>query len=67
MKNLYLVTMRLFDIFEEISDVKVRTVIASDEEEARSFICKLMDLQIEDTEAPCAGYEILKIEFIREV
>ena len=67
MKNLYLVTVRLFDTFEEISDVKVEAVIASDEEDARNQVSKVLEAQIEEVEAPCASYEILKIEFFRGI
>ena len=65
--NLYYVDVKLFDTFEETLSLIRRAVIAADEDGARDIVAKQMEEEIKATEAPCAGYEIIKIEFIREL
>lgn len=65
--NLYYVDVKLFDTFEEISSLVRKAVIAADEVNARDIIAKQMEEEIKSAEAPCASYEIIKIEFIREL
>ena len=67
MNKLYYVDVKLFDTFEETTSLIRRAVIAADEDNARNIIAKQMDEEIKAAEAPCAGYEIIKIEFIREL
>lgn len=59
--------MKLFDTFEENSALIRKAVIAIDEDSARDIVAKQMEEEIKSAEAPCADYEILKVEFIREV
>ena len=63
--NLYYVGIKLFDTFEETSSLIRRAVIAADEANARDIVAKQMEEEIKAAEAPCACYEIIKIEFIR--
>ena len=65
--NLYYVDVKVFDTFEETSSLIRKAVIAADEDEARAIVAKQMEEEIKSAEAPCAGYEILKAEFIREL
>ena len=65
--NLYYVDVKLFDTFEETSSLVRKAIIATDEASARDIIAKQMEEEIKSVEAPCAGYEIIKIEFIREL
>ena len=65
--NLYYVDIKLFDTFEETTSLIRKAVIAADEDNARNIIAKQMEEEIKSAEAPCAGYEIIKIEFIREL
>ena len=65
--KLYYIDMKLFDTFEENSTLIRRAVIATDEDSARDIAAKQMEEEIKSAEAPCADYEVLKIEFIREV
>ena len=65
--NLYYVDVKLFDTFEETYSLIRRAVIAADEANARDIVAKQMEEEIKSTEAPCAGYEILKVEFIRGI
>ena len=65
--NLYYVDVKVFDTFEETTSLIRRAVIATDEANARDIIVKQMEEEIKSAEAPCAGYEITKIEFIREL
>lgn len=65
--NLYYVDVKLFDTFEEIYSLIRRAVIATDEGSARDIVAKQMEEEIKSAEAPCAGYEIIKIEFIRSI
>ena len=65
--NLYYVDVKVFDTFEETSSIIRKAVIAADEDNARNIIAKQMEEEIKSAEAPCAGYEIIKIEFIREL
>lgn len=67
MNNLYYIDVKLFDTFEGISSLIRKTVIATDVDNARDIIAKQVEEEIRSVEAPCAGYEILKVEFIREV
>lgn len=66
MNKLYYVDVKVFDTFEETSSFVRRAVIATDEANARNIVAKQMEEEIKSAEAPCASYEIIKIEFIRE-
>ena len=63
--KLYYIDVKVFDTFEETSSLIRKAVIAADEVNARDIIAKQMEEEIKSAEAPCAGYEIIKIEFIR--
>ena len=65
--NLYYVDVKVFDTFEETTSLTRRAVIAADEANARDIVAKQMEEEIKAAEAPCAGYETIKIEFIREL
>ena len=65
--KLYYIDVKVFDTFEETSSLIRKAVIATDEDWARAIIAKQMEEEIKSAEAPCAGYEILKAEFIREL
>ena len=65
--NLYYVDVKLFDTFEETTSLIRRAVIAADEANARDIVAKQMEEEIKTAGAPCAGYETIKIEFIREL
>ena len=65
--NLYYVDVKLFDTFEETTSLIRRAVIAADEANARDIVAKQLEEEIKSAKAPCAGYEILKVEFIREL
>ena len=67
MNKLYYVDVKLFDTFEETSSVIRKAIIATDVDNARDIIAKQMEEEIKAAEAPCAGYEIIKIEFIRSM
>lgn len=63
--KLYYIDVKVFDTFEETSSLIRKAVIATDEVNARDIIAEQMEEEIKSAEAPCAGYEIIKIEFIR--
>ena len=65
--NLYYVDVKLFDTFEEISSLIRKAIIATDEDGARDIVANQIEEEIKSAGAPCAGYEIIKIEFIREL
>ena len=65
--NLYYVDVKLFDTFEQTASLIRKAVIAADEANARDIVAKQMEEEIKSAEAPCAGYEIIKIELIREL
>ena len=65
--NLYYVDVKLFDTFEETSSLVRKAIIATDEASARDIVAKQMEEEIKAADAPCASYEIIKIEFIREL
>ena len=65
--NLYYIDVKVFDTFEETTSLIRRAVIATDEANARDIVAKQMEEEIKAAEAPCAGYETIKIEFIREL
>lgn len=67
MNKLYYIDIKIFDTFEETSSLIRRAVIAPDEDRARDIVVKQMEEEIESAEAPCAGYEVLKVEFIRGI
>lgn len=67
MNNLYYIDVKLFDTFEGVSSLIRKTVIASSEDEARDIIAKQMEEEIKSAEAPCAGYDITNIKFVREL
>lgn len=63
--KLYYIDVKVFDTFEETSSLIRKAIIAADEANARDIVAKQMEEEIKSAEAPCAGYEIIKIEFIR--
>ena len=65
--KLYYIDVKVFDTFEETSSLIRKVIIAADEANARDIVTKQMEEEIKSAEAPCAGYEIIKIEFIREL
>ena len=65
MNKLYYVDVKVFDTLEETSSLIRKAVIATDEDNTRAIVAKQMEEEIKSAEAPCAGYEILKVEFIR--
>ena len=65
MNKLYYIDVKVFDTFEETSSLIRKALIAADEANARDIVAKQMEEEIKVAEAPCAGYEITKIEFIR--
>lgn len=67
MNNLYYIDVKLFDTFEGISSLIRKAVIASNEDEARHIIVNQLDREIEEIDAPCAGYDITNIKFVREL
>ena len=67
MYKLYYVDVKLFDTFEETSSLIRKTIIATDEANARDIVAKQMEEEIKSAEAPCAGYDITNIKFVREL
>lgn len=67
MNKLYYIDVKVFDTFEETSSLIRKAIIAADEANARDIVAKQMEEEIKSAEAPCAGYEILKVEFIRGI
>ncbi len=67
MNKLYYVDVKVFDTFEETSSNFRKVVIAAYEDKARDIVAKQVEEEIKSAEAPCAGYEILKVEFIRGI
>lgn len=67
MNKLYYVDVKVFDTFEETTSLIRRAVIAADVDNAIDIVAKQIEEEIKSAEAPCAGYEILKAEFIREL
>ena len=67
MNKLYYIDIKLFDTFEETSSLIRKAIITTDVDNARDIVAKQMEEEIKSAEAPCAGYEILKAEFIREL
>ena len=65
--KLYYIDVKVFDTFEETSSFIRRAVIATDEANARNIVAKQMEEEIKSAEVPCAGYEIIRIEFIRGI
>ena len=65
--KLYYIDVKVFDTFEATSSLIRKAVIATDEDGAIDIVAKQMEEEIKSAEAPCAGYEILKAEFIREL
>ena len=65
--NLYYVDVKLFDTFEETSSLIRKAIIATDEANAGDIVAKQIEEEIKSAEAPCASYETIKIEFIREL
>ena len=63
--KLYYIYVKVFDTFEETSSLIRKEVIATDEDGARAIVEKQMEEEIISGGASCAGYEIIKIEFIR--
>lgn len=67
MDKLFYVDVKLFDTFEETSSLIRKAVIAADEDSARDIVAKQVEEEIKSAEAPCADYEIIRCEVIREV
>lgn len=67
MNKLYYVDIKIFDTFEETSSLIRKVIIATDEDNARDIVAKQMEEEIKSAEAPCAGYEIIRCEVIREI
>ena len=67
MNKLYYIDVKVFDTFEETCSLIRKAIIAADEANARDIVAKQMEEEIKSAEAPCAGYEILKVEFIRGI
>ena len=67
MNKLYYIDVKVFDTFEETSSLIRKAIIAADEANARDIVAKQMEEEIKYAETPCAGYEILKVEFIRGI
>ena len=65
--KLQYIDVKVFDTFEETSSLIRKAIIAADEANARDIVAKQMEEEIKSAEAPCAGYEILKVEFIRGI
>lgn len=65
--KLYYIDVKVFDTFEETSSLIRKAIIATDEDGARAIVAKQMEEEIKSAEAPCAGYEIIRGEFIREL
>lgn len=65
MNKLYYVDVKIFDTFEETSSLIRKAVIAADEDSAIDIVAEQMEEEIKS--APWASYEILKVEFIREL
>lgn len=65
MNKLYYVDVKIFDTPEETPSLIRRAVIATDEDNARDIVAEQMEEEIKS--APWASYEILKVEFIREL
>ena len=67
MNKLYYIDVKVFDTFEETSSLIRKAVIATDIDNARDIVAKQIEEEIKSAEAPCASYEIIKIEFVREL
>lgn len=67
MYKLFYVDVKLFDTFEEISSLVKKAIIARDEDEARNIVTNQMEEEIRSAEAPCASYEVIRIELIRDL
>ena len=67
MNKLYYIDVKVFDTFEETSSHIRKAVIATDENNARAIVAKQMEEAIKSAKAPCASYEILKVEFIKGI
>lgn len=65
MNKLYYVDVKIFDAPEETLSLIRRAVIATDEDNASDIVAEQMEEEIKS--APWASYEILKVEFIREL
>lgn len=64
--KLYYIDVKVFDTFEETSSLIRKAVIATDEDGARDIVAKQMEEEIKSAKAPCAGYEIIRGEVVRE-
>jgi hypothetical protein len=65
MNKLYYVDVKIFDTPEETPSLIRRAVIATDEDNASDIVAEQMEEEIKSV--PWASYEILKVEFIREL
>ena len=65
--KLYYIDVKVFDTFEETSSLIRKAVTATDEDGARDIVAKQMEEEIKSAEAPCAGYEIIRCEVVREL
>ena len=67
MNKLYYIDVKVFDTFEETSSLIRKAVIATDVDNARDIVAKQIEEEIKSAEAPCAGYDITNIKFVREL
>lgn len=67
MYKLFYVDVKLFDTFEEISSLIRKAIIAKDEDEARNIVTNQLEEEIESAEVPCASYEVIRVEFVRDL
>lgn len=67
MNKLYYIDVKVFDTFEETSSLIRKAVIATDVDNARDIIVNQLDREIEEIDAPCAGYDITNIKFVRDL
>ena len=65
MNKLYYIDVKIFDAPEEAPSLIRRVVIATDEDSAVDIVAEQMEEEIKSS--PWASYEILKVEFIREL
>ena len=63
--KLYYIDVKVFDTPEEAPSLIRKVVITTDEDSAVDVVAEQMEEEIKS--APWASYEILKVEFIREL
>lgn len=67
MNKLFYVRAIISDSFEDTASYLKRTVVAADKEAARDIVAKQLEEDIKEANAPCATYEITRIDFIRDM